>query len=174
MSAFEKAHRFVSAHEGRFTAHPKDPGNWTGGRVGVGVLKGTNWGISAASYPHLDIRNLTREAAHAIYKRDYWDKVKGDELPPPLALLAYDACVNNGPARAARWLQEAAGVKADGVIGPKTLAAVRAKDGAALCAEFMAKRTHFMACLPTWGTFGLGWSRRLAMLPFQALQMGNE
>ena len=87
----------------------------------------------------------------------------------------FDAAVNNGVARATRWLQQAVGVAADGVIGPGTLAAVSARsgEGAAVLAEYQAQRLVFMAGLPTWRTFGLGWARRLCRLPYEAVQMGG-
>lgn len=134
---------------------------------------GTRYGISAAAYPGTPIATLTLDAARAIYRRDYWDKVQGDNLPPPLALLVFDAAVNNGVGRAVRWLQTAAGVTPDGALGPHTLAAVGAKagQGAALMAEFQAQRLFFMAGLPTWRSFGLGWARRLSRLPYAAISM---
>ena len=175
MDVFEQAFTVVLGHEGRYGATQADPGNWTGGRCGVGECRGTNWGISAAAYPQLDIRSLTQDQAREIYRRDYWDRVGCGSLPPPLALLVFDAAVNNGPGRAVRLLQAALGVEQNGVIGPPTLAAVAAKagQGAALCAEYQAQRLAFMAYLPTWRTFGLGWARRLCALPFQAVQMGG-
>ena len=48
---FAAAIAMVLAHEGGFQGMPDDPGNWTGGRLGDGTLKGTKFGISAASYP---------------------------------------------------------------------------------------------------------------------------
>ena len=173
--SFVQAFRVVVGEEGGFTNNPADPGNWTGGRCGAGRCAGTKFGISAAAYPAVDIEALTPAAAQAIYQRDYWDKVQGDALPAPLALLVFDAAVNNGVGRAIRWLQMAAGVEADGVLGAATLAAVagRAGDGAALMAEFQAQRLSFMAGLPTWRTFGLGWARRLCKLPYDAVQMGG-
>ena len=143
-------------------------------RIGAGRCLGTKYGISAAAYPRLDIAALDLDDARAIYRRDYWDRVQGDALPPPLALLVFDAAVNNGVGRAVRWLQLAAGVKADAVVGPATLAAVAAYagSGAGLLTEFQAQRMTFMAGLPTWRTFGLGWARRLCRLPFEAVQMG--
>ena len=163
----------VIGHEGGYTTAVADPGNWTGGRCGVGECRGTNWGISAAAYPTLNIAALTQDQAKAIFQRDYWNRVRGDELPPGLALLVVDAAYNNGVDRAARWLQQAAGVAKDGALGPRTLAAVRAADPLALGAEFMALRTAFMAGLPGWRTFGLGWSRRLARLPYQAMALAG-
>jgi lysozyme family protein len=171
MTAFEQAFAIVVGHEGGYDATPADPGNWTGGAVGRGDLRGTKFGISAAAYPTLDIATLTPEQAQAIYRRDYWDRIGGDALPPPLALLVFDAAVNNGVDRAIRWLQLAAGVAEDGRLGPATLAAVAAGTGAALCAEFMAQRLAFMAALPTWRVFGLGWARRLCALPYESLAM---
>ncbi len=177
MNVFEHAFAVVVGEEGGFDANPADPGNWTGGAVGQGSLAGTKFGISAAAYPALDIRALTPADARAIYKRDYWDRVRGDELPPPLALLVFDAAVNNGVGHAARWLQTAVGAAADGEIGPGTLAALAASvardGGATLCAEVLARRMTFMADLPTWRVFGLGWARRLCALPYKSFTMEN-
>lgn len=152
--------------EGRYTDDPQDPGNWTGGHVGQGACHGTNWGISAASYPQLDIKSLTRPQALAIYQRDFWTPIHGNDLPPTLAGLVFDAAVNNGRDRAIQWLQAAAGAKVDGDLGPFTLAAIAARVGtpaatATLCVEYQAHRLDFMARLPDWQRFGLGWARRL-------------
>ena len=176
MAAFDQAFRIVIGEEGGFSADPADPGNWTGGACGRGACLGTRYGISAAAYPNLAIATLTLDAAQAIYRRDYWDRVQGDGLPPPLALLVFDAAVNNGVGRAVRWLQAAVGVAPDGLLGPRTLAAVGAKagQGAGLLAEFQAQRLTFMAGLPTWRAFGLGWARRLCRLPYAAIAMSGE
>ena len=178
MTAFEQAVAVVVGHEGGFSIERADPGNWTGGAVGSGELRGTKFGISAAAYPAEDIANLTPEAAAAIYRRDYWDRVSGDHLSPSLALLVFDAAVNNGVARAAGWLQGIIGVTVDGRLGPETLAAVdaaiHARGNAAVCAEFQAQRLVFMAGLPTWHIFGLGWARRLSLLPYQSLTMSTK
>ncbi len=175
MTVFEQALAVVVEHEGSFCAERTDPGNWTGGAVGCGELRGTKFGISAAAYPTEDIANLTPEAAGAIYRRDYWNLVQGDDLPPPLALLVFDAAVNNGVARAVRWLQSTVGATVDGQLGTETLAAVtaaeRERGSAAVCAEFQAQRLVFMAGLPSWRIFGLGWARRLSLLPYQSLAM---
>ena len=174
--SFMQAFRVVIGEEGGYSSNAADPGNWTGGQCGVGRCAGTNYGISAASYPGTDIEHLTLDAAAALYRRDYWDRIHGDELPPPLALLVFDAAVNNGVGRAVRWLQMAAGVTSDGLLGDATLAAVRVHTGggAGLLSEFQAQRLMFMAALPTWRTFGLGWARRLCKLPYEAVRMGGE
>ena len=172
MSVFERAFAVVVGHEGGLSLNPADPGNWTGGSCGSGLCRGTKFGVSAAAYPGLDIAALTMAEAQAVYRQDYWDRVQGDALPPPLALLVFDAAVNSGVDRAVRWLQGAAGVGADGVVGPVTLQAVSGFGGAVLMAEFQARRLLFMAGLPTWRQFGAGWARRLSRLPYEAIGMG--
>lgn len=176
MTTFEQAFGIVIGHEGGFDTTHDDPGNWTEGAVGKGILKGTAWGISAASYPNLAISVLTQGDAELIYRRDYWDRTHADTLPPPLALLVFDAAVNNGVGRAVRWLQSAVGTIPDGQIGPVTSSAIEVTvkriGGAALCAEYQAQRLAFMASLPTWRVFGLGWARRLCQLPYQSMTMG--
>jgi lysozyme family protein len=175
MSGFDQAFRIVVGLEGAYDNSREDPGNWTGGCIGSGDLRGTKFGISAAAYPTLDILCLTSSDAETIYRRDYWDRVAGDRLSPSLALLVFDAAVNNGPTRSARWLQTAVGAVADGLVGDQTLAAVAAfvsaHGGEALCVEFLAQRLIFMAALPTWRWFGLGWARRLCSLPYQSFTM---
>jgi lysozyme family protein len=122
--AFEQIFAIVVGEEGGLTTNPADPGNWSGGAVGSGVCRGSKFGISAAAYPSVDIAALTVEEARAIYQRDYWQRVGADQVPAPLALLLFDAAVNNGVGRAVRWLQTAVGVTADGTFGPETLGRV--------------------------------------------------
>lgn len=172
---FERCFAVVVGEEGAYGADPADRGNWTGGEVGAGALHGTKYGISAAAYPDLDIAALTLADAQAIYRRDYWNRVAGDSLPPSLALIVFDAAVNNGVARSAMWLQAAVRVAEDGDIGPITLAAVASYgDVPGLCAEVLARRLWLMGGLPTWGRFGLGWSRRLAALPWKAIGLAAD
>lgn len=162
MSRFPEFIERALGHEGGFTANRRDRGNWTSGVVGVGALKGTKWGISAMAYPHLNIAGLTREQAIAIYRRDFWDAVKGDLLPPMVAFQALDVAINHGVDRARRMLQRAARVLDDGIIGPITLAALRKADQNDLTFLFLAERLEFYTSISTWPTFGRGWARRVA------------
>ena len=164
MDDFARCLAFTLRAEGGFTNNPADPGNWTGGHVGAGELRGTNFGISAAAYPTLDIAGLSAAAAGEIYRRDYWAPLQGDALPLPVALAAFDAAVNAGPGRSVIWLQQAAGVAADGVLGAQTLAAIKAADALALAREALARRIDFYIGLPGWAEFGLGWTRRVIAL----------
>lgn len=167
--AFEK----LLGHEGNFTDNPKDPGNWTGG-LGKGELRGTKYGISAKSYPHLDIRNLTIEQAKEIYWRDFWYPFRCEDLPVPIAYLLFDANVNCGVGRGPRWLQGALGVTVDGLIGPKTIAAARRADEVPgkmveFAIEFLRLRLfHHLSA--AWADFGIGWARRLFRLPFEMME----
>lgn len=151
----------ILAHEGGYSDDHRDPGNWTGGRVNVGTLKGTKFGIAANTYPRLDIRNLTREKAIAIYRRDFWDAVEADQLPAALAYQMLDAAVNHGIDNAKRMLQAAAGAAPDGRIGPATRAAIKAADPADLLLQFFATRIEFYAGLSKFNTYGRGWMRRM-------------
>lgn len=126
--AFDAAFEKTIGHEGGFQNRSSDRGNWTGGRVGVGVNKGTKYGISAASYPNLDIRNLTIDEAKTIYRRDFWDKIRANEMPGPIGYMLFDMAVNHGRSLSAQLLQKALKVAEDGKIGPFTLEAVKAVD----------------------------------------------
>lgn len=150
MTWFDQCFDKLIAHEGGYVSHEKDPGGET------------NFGISKRAYPQVDIKNLTRDAAKAIYKTDFWDRAQCDRLPPTLAYLLFDAAVNSGIGQAIRFLQRAIGTADDGVLGPLTLAAVQRFDAESLCARFLGQRLDFMTRLSTFDYFGKGWSRRIA------------
>lgn len=168
---FQSCWAFTRQAEGGFTKNPDDPGNWTSGVVGSGELLGTNFGISAADYPNLDIANLTIQTAGAIYQRDYWDKVAGDSLPLGVDLAVFDAGVNIGVSGAARMLQRVVGTLQDGQIGQKTLAAVAAMPVATVIADFIAERLAFYKSLPAFSDFGDGWTNRCQACQVSALAM---
>ena len=174
MSNFDSMFAVVSGHEGDFSDNPADPGNWTSGVVGIGSCRGTKFGISAAAYPDIDIANLTLDEARSLYRRDYWDRINGDLLPAPIALLVFDAAINSGAARAISWLQGIVHVQRDGIIGQNTLVAINQaantpKGITSLCSEFLTQRLMFMTSLATWKTFGPGWTQRLFKLSFETL-----
>jgi lysozyme family protein len=163
---FAAALAFVLAEEGGFQADPDDPGNWTGGAVGAGALRGTKWGISAAAFPQLDIAALSEEEAAAIYRTHYWRPLGADQLPAPIAFLLFDAAVMAGCAGAVRLLQEAAGAEVDGILGPLTRAQVARACAppagpAPLAARFQALRLGALESLADYPRFGAGWRGRL-------------
>ncbi len=151
---FSKLIERVLAHEGGYVDHPADPGG------------ATNWGITervARAHGYKGhMRNLTRAQAISIYRADYWNRVRGDQLPPAIAFQVFDAAVNHGAGNAIRWLQRAAGVADDGQLGPVTLAAIMRACPVDLVLSFNAIRLDFYTSLSTFGTFGRGWTRRVA------------
>lgn len=152
MANFDTAVKIILKHEGGYVNHPSDPGGET------------NFGISKRAYPDVDIANLTEEGAAEIYRRDYWDRIKGDDLPYPIALCVFDTAVNSGVSRAARWLQETCNAKADGIIGPNTVKNVNnawEKHHSYVLSTYMEKRLDFLKKLSTWSVFGRGWERRV-------------
>ena len=159
MSAvFARAVVEVLRHEGGYVNDPNDPGGET------------HWGISKRSYPGLDIAALTRDEAIAIYRRDYWDRVHADELPPALALVVFDAAVNQGRYPAVLMLQEVVGARRDGVMGPETLRATGLKPLHSVLVEYLARRAMRYAFQPTLTRFGDGWFRRLFSMHQSALE----
>lgn len=170
MSAFDLAFERVIGHEGGFGADPKDRGNWTTGIIGQGQLNGTKFGISAMSYPSLDIKNLTLEKAKAIYKKDFWDRAKADQLAPAISYQLFDIAVNNGNGNAIRMIQRAAGVADDGQIGPISIAAIKAMSVTDVIMRLNAERLLFITKLATFSTYGKGWVNRVGgNLQFGAL-----
>lgn len=160
MVTFEVAFERLIDHEGGFTDKPEDDGNWTGGRQGRGELRGTKYGISAAAYPSLDIRNLSLEAAKLIYLSDYWARVPG--LSPAMRFQFFDAGVNHGIGNAIRFLQRAIGVAPDGHWGPVSGARLAQMEPVDVLIRFLAERLQFMTDLRRFDEFGRGWSRRIA------------
>ena len=159
---FDEAFRRLIGHEGGYSTDRRDPGNWTGGKVGVGTLKGTKFGLAANTYPNLDIKNLTLEQAKEIYKKDWWDKLGGHGLHSAITFQLWDFAINAGRSRAIKELQQAVGVTADGVIGPKTIEAVNAQDLNDVLLSLTAERLKFYTSLDSFKTYGKGWTNRVA------------
>ena len=147
---FDQAFQIVVAHEGGYVNDPRDPGGET------------KYGISKRAYPNENIQDMTLARAKEIYKRDYWDKIRADDLPKQVRFSAFDTAVNAGVVQSVKFIQRAVGVMDDGIIGPKTLAAVRAMDMYKLAAIFNGLRLQHLASLQTFTTFGRGWARRIA------------
>lgn len=147
---FDECFAKLIGHEGGYVNDSRDKGGET------------KFGISKRSYPALDIADLNVDDAKAIYKRDFWDRARCDRLHPDLAFQVFDGAVNSGIGNSIRWLQEAAGVAVDGVVGPLTLRKVGDMDVPIIIARYNGVRLKFMASLSTWDVFGRGWARRIA------------
>ena len=146
--AFDQAFDRLMAHEGGYTNNPADPGGET------------NWGISKRSYPNVDIKNLTRDQAAAIYLRDFWQPL-GD-APPAVKFQAFDFAVNSGIQTAVRKLQAAIGVADDGHWGPLSAAKLASMDVNDVLLRYVAQRLRFWVKCSAWPTMGAGWVNRAA------------
>jgi lysozyme family protein len=171
---FSACWAFTAQQEGGYTSNPADPGNWTGGACGIGVCAGTAFGISAAAYPQIDIKDLTQAQAGIMMKADYWDKVNGDELPIGIDLVVFDFAVNAGPSASAMQLQGLLKVEQKGGIGPVTLAALARHDPAWVIAALTLSHQAYYRRLPGYGEFGNGWIARTVRCQAAAGSMLRE
>ncbi|WP_386681795.1 glycoside hydrolase family 108 protein [Loktanella sp. R86503] len=153
------------AHEGGYVNHPNDPG----GATNKGITIGTYRAYIDPKGSVADLKALTEAQAVKVYKAEYWDKVKGDDLPAGVDYAVFDFAVNSGPSRAATYLQEIVGAAPDGKIGPMTIAAVKAMDAAWIVNQLCNDRMAFLRRLSTFATFGKGWTRRVSDVRAAAL-----
>jgi len=166
---YQKCLDMILHHEGGYVNHPKDPG----GETNLGVTKRVyeEWGGTK------DMKDLEVEDVAPIYRKNYWDRIKADELPSGLDLCVFDFGVNAGTGRSAKYLQTLIGTVADGGIGPNTLRALDefisgqeygVKD---TILKFQAERQNYYESLSTFDTFGKGWTRRVEETTQSALDM---
>lgn len=145
---FDIAFDRLMGHEGGYSMDVRDPGGET------------NWGISKRSYPQADIKNLTREAAKMIYRRDFWIPLGDADVA--IKFQVFDFAVNGGLPCALRKLQAAIGVADDGHWGPISTRALLALNVNDVLLRYNAQRLRFYTSLSTWGTYGRGWTNRVA------------
>lgn len=166
---FERSLALVLKHEGGFVNHPADPGG------------ATNKGITIATFRRYvkkngtvaDLKAITDAQVAFTYRKQYWDAVRGGDLPSGVDYAVFDFGVNSGPSRAIKFLQRVVGVEQDGMIGPATLRAVNAKNAADVIEGLCDARMKFLRGLGTWGTFGRGWTRRVVGVEDEALKMAK-
>ena len=168
-SNFNTALQHVLKHEGGYVDHPRDPG----GATNRGVTKKAWEEYVGHEVSKDDIKALTVEDVTPFYKKKYWDKVRGDELPAGLDYVVFDIAVNSGTGRAAKMLQTIVGANPDGAIGPKTIEAILTCNVASdiLINKLCDKRLEFWKSLPTFDTFGKGWTNRGNSVREEALKM---
>jgi len=164
---WETAFQMVLNHEGGFVNNPKDPG----GMTNLGVTKRVWEEFVGREVDEREMRALTPDAVKPLYKKNYWDKIKGDQLPSGVDYAAYDLAVNSGVGRAAKYLQQIAGVPADGLIGPQSIEAINACPAEEVVDALCDMRLDFLKRLPTWNTFGKGWERRVVEVKQKASTM---
>ena len=154
---WHKSLEVILHHEGGYVNHPKDPG----GETNMGVTKRVYEEHGGTK----DMKELTHEDVNPIYKKGYWDKVKGDYLPDGLDLMIFDFAVNAGPGRAAKFIQRLVNTTVDGGIGPNTLGKINEyvqHYGLAQTIEsYSLMRQNYYEGLSTFEAFGKGWTRRV-------------
>ena len=157
---FDKAIKIIFNIEGGYSNDKHDRGGET------------RFGISKRAHPTVDIKNLTECEAKAIYKEKYWDKVKADEMPNDIQLALFDSSVHQGVRRAIKILQRTVKVRADGIIGAKTLAAVKGYDPDRLLSHFLTERLlQYLLDNPSQlERYGRGWFRRLFYIERDAIK----
>lgn len=148
--------------EGGYVDHPDDPGGQT------------KFGISQHAYTGLNIAAITRKEAKQIYHKDYWVACCCEDLLPGLDWMVFDTAVNQGVVTAAKILQSVLRVTEDGIIGPVTMNALNrihaTYDLAKIIDQYAAKRGVLYGSVQHFGTFGVGWMRRLMRVHREALE----
>jgi lysozyme family protein len=152
MSTFDDAFDLLIGNEGGYSNNPKDPGGET--MWGITLRVARAYGYSGA------MKDLPRESAKIMAKKLYWDPLKLDQFDGRVAFQIFDANYNGG--HPVIWMQGAAGVKADGVLGPMTVAAVASTDPLKFILRWNSLRLRYFTSLKTWLTFGKGWANRIA------------
>lgn len=167
---FARALPLVLRHEGGFVNHPSDPGGAT--NKGITIATFRKWVKRNGTVA--DLKAITDQQVAKIYRKHYWDKVKGDDLPAGIDYVTFDFAVNSGPRRAAKFLQEVLRVKADGVIGPVTIEAARRAPAINVIHALCDRRLDFLRRLKTWPVFKDGWQARVLGVRNDALHMAAQ
>lgn len=167
---FDACFALVLQEEGHYVNDPRDPG----GRTNLGVTQRA-WEAYARQEVTEDfMRKLTPDQVKPFYKVMYWDKIKGDELPVGIDYAVFDFAVNSGVSRASKFLQTAVRVASDGVIGPKTIAAVKAVDPLETVDAICDMRLDFLKKLDNFDHFGKGWTSRVGRVNDKAASMVKD
>lgn len=157
-SRWQACYEYVLGEEGGWSDHPAD----NGGQTMNGVTQGTYTAWRRKhGLPARSVRLLTKQERHDLYKEDFWNEVRGHELPVGVDLAVYDFAVNSGPTRAIMAMQRALRVADDGDPGPITMRALIAKDPTILVNAICADRLTFVRRLSDYKHFGRGWERRI-------------
>ena len=167
---FEQSLKMILHHEGGYVNHPSDPG----GRTNLGVTQAVYESWVDQPVTEEEMRSLTVEDVTPIYRSNYWDRARCDDLKSGVDFAVFDLCVNGGVGRGAKMLQKVVGVTQDGGIGPQTLGAVSRMDPVDIIEQYAGEREAFYRRLKTFDTFGRGWLRRNEETRIAALKMAND
>ncbi|HEY4031991.1 MAG TPA: glycosyl hydrolase 108 family protein [Caulobacteraceae bacterium] len=162
---FDRCLAEVLRLEGGYVDDPRDPGGATRFGVTLAVLAQARGRPCSAE----DVAALTTTEAAQIYRARYWGPAGCGGLAAGLDLAAFDAAVNMGPATAARLLQAALGVAADGDVGALTLAAATRRTPGETIRTLCGLRRRRYRALAGFAAFGRGWLNRTDTIEALAL-----
>ena len=143
----------------------------SGGITNMGVTKKTYENWVGREVTEQEMRDLKVEDVAPIYKERYWARVRGDELKDGCDLLLFDLAVHSGPRRSVKIAQETAGTVVDGLIGPKTIAAINSMDQTEFIKKFSENRLAFYKRIEAWKHFENGFRNRVKKTQIAAQQM---
>jgi lysozyme family protein len=170
---FAKALAVELTFEGGDDDDPIDPGGRT--RNGITQRVYTAW-LRSQGRPNQDVFKMTPTERDAIYRKNYFDKVQFDDLPPGVDLVIVDGAINSGVTQSIKWVQRALGLTADGVLGVVTMQRIQDHpDHDLLIRGILQRREAFLRALKTFYHFGKGWMSRVNQLlkKGQAWAMGS-
>lgn len=168
---YEACLKAVLKWEGGYVNHPLDPGG------------ATNYGVTQARYdqyrrdnkwPLRHVKQIAGDEVRAIYRKYYWNAIKGDQLPAGIDLAVFDYAVNSGPSRAVKHLQKIIGVKVDGILGQQTLNAIFSMYPDTIVNRLCDRRQRFVRGLSIYSTFGRGWENRIRDIRKTSLLMADS
>lgn len=182
---FDPCFNFTIGEEGRYSDTPRDPGNWSSGRVGIGTMIGTCWGISAPTLiawmgdnAHLVtpdyMRALPIETAKDIYKKNYWDAMRCDELPVGIDLAVWDFGVNAGPAHSIAELLETMGLSPTATLDDTVINSLPNCKASDLINDLIDYHDWYYHRNRLFSVFGAEWLARQERLKKAALAMAEE
>lgn len=171
MAKFEIAIPHTLVWEGGYVFHPADPGGETNRGI-TDRLDGKVDGlvdIDGDGLGDVDIRGLTEEQAKQVYKRRFWTRMQGDKIESQLiANILFDGFVNCG-FNGIKLIQRILNQKDDGIVGPRTLAAINAADELLLYNRYKQARIQYYEDLadrkPALKVFLKGWMNRIHSFP---------
>ena len=163
MAKYEKLIPTVLKWEGGFANHPNDPG----GATNSGVTLSTFRNVYGKNKTVQDLKNMTMEQWEYIFKTRFWDRWKADDIDnQAIANLLVDWLWASG-VYGIKYPQEVLGVKTDGIVGLKTLAAINYYPNKKELFEKLwnRRKKHFEDIVrnrPQSKVFLKGWLRRLS------------
>jgi lysozyme family protein len=160
-TAFSKSLEFTLPAEGGFVDNPLDPG----GRTNKGIIQSVYDSYRRRKgLPLNDVLNISDAEVDEIYANMYWRPAQCDLMVLPLAVVHFDTAVNFGVAGAIMFLQEALGVAADGIFGPRTMALFQTNNNIATANKIITGRIAYrhqrVAETPSQEIFLNGWLNR--------------